>query len=350
MFGALVVFGFSGLAGLLYQVVWQRMLVIFAGSDVLSATIVVAAFMAGLGCGSLVGGWVADRVSARSSLILFAAAECAIALFGSISRPVFYDFLYARWGHLDIGLMPTAAILFAALLWPTFLMGASLPLLTRGMAATLGRAATTAGWLYTLNTFGAAVGALCGSWLLLPQIGLDGTLRVAAALNLACAVDHGSCGPFPRGRNAAGGANTRLAEFGDRRGNVLPDARLVRVSRWAMAYALAGFLGLSLEIVWFRILGVMLKSTSFTFGTLLGVYLLGLALGGAIGSVLAPMVKRPGLWFAVSQAAAGTYAALSLTSFVAGLEPSGVFAWFGSYFAQYRGRGHSGRPQRVGEP
>ena len=114
----------------------------------------------------------------------------------------------------------------------------------------------------------------------------------------------------------------------------MPDARLVRVSRWAMAYALAGFLGLSLEIVWFRILGVMLKSTSFTFGTLLGVYLLGLALGGAIGSVLAPMVKRPGLWFAVSQAAAGTYAALSLTLFVAGLEPSGVFGWFGSYFAQ----------------
>jgi len=80
---ALVIFFASGSAAMIYQVAWQRMLVIFSGADVHAATVVVAAFMAGLGCGSLAGGQVADRVSRRRSITLFAAAELAVAGFGS---------------------------------------------------------------------------------------------------------------------------------------------------------------------------------------------------------------------------------------------------------------------------
>src|SRR3982751_4321423 len=104
---ALLVYFSSGFAALLYQVVWQRTLVIFAGTDVHAATIVVAAFMAGLGCGSFAGGYVADRLSRRASLYAFAASELAIAGFGAISAALFYRVFYLRFGGLGLG--PAAA-------------------------------------------------------------------------------------------------------------------------------------------------------------------------------------------------------------------------------------------------
>ncbi len=133
MIPALVIFFASGAAAMIYQVAWQRMLVIFSGADVHAATVVVAAFMAGLGCGSLAGGQIADRVSRRRSIALFAAAELAVAGFGLFSDTLFYDVLYERAGRVDLGLGATAILLLFALLWPTCLMGASLPLLARGL-------------------------------------------------------------------------------------------------------------------------------------------------------------------------------------------------------------------------
>ena len=100
---------------------------------------------------------------------------------------LFYDVLYERLGHVQIGLGATALVLLFALLWPTFLMGASLPLLARGLTNDVRRAASTVGWLYGVNTLGAAAGAVGTTWLLLPQAGITGTVRVAALLNIACA-------------------------------------------------------------------------------------------------------------------------------------------------------------------
>ena len=79
----------SGFAGLVYQVVWQRLLTFITGTDSHSVTIIVAAFLAGLGLGSLVGGQVADRLSARARLWVFAGCELAIALFALVSVTLF---------------------------------------------------------------------------------------------------------------------------------------------------------------------------------------------------------------------------------------------------------------------
>jgi predicted membrane-bound spermidine synthase len=86
---SLAVFFVSGFAALLYQVVWQRLLAMFSGADVYSATLIVAAFMGGLGLGHVVGGHVADRISARASLLGFAAAELAIGAFGAFSATLY---------------------------------------------------------------------------------------------------------------------------------------------------------------------------------------------------------------------------------------------------------------------
>src|SRR5918993_4540317 len=97
---ALPAFFVSGFAALLYQVTWQRMLVIFSGADVYSATIVIAAFMGGLGCGSLAAGYLADRLSRFAALLSFAIAEASIAVFGFNSKRLFYDLLYGEYAEL----------------------------------------------------------------------------------------------------------------------------------------------------------------------------------------------------------------------------------------------------------
>ena len=91
------IFFLSGFSALLYQVVWQRILSLFSGGDVYSVTIIVAAFMGGLGIGNLVGGHVADRLSRKHNLFMFVVGQLAIAVFAILSKIFFYDILYLRF-------------------------------------------------------------------------------------------------------------------------------------------------------------------------------------------------------------------------------------------------------------
>jgi len=135
---AFIVFFISGFAALLYQVIWQRLLVFFSGADVYAVTLIVTTFMAGLGLGNLVGGYVADRFSRRTNLVMFIAAELAIMIFGLLSKGFFYDFLYTRHPELGQSSWLLWIVLFCSLLWPTFFMGVSLPLLAKALTAMSG--------------------------------------------------------------------------------------------------------------------------------------------------------------------------------------------------------------------
>ena len=178
----------SGVAALTYQIVWQRLLVLPLGADVYSMTLVVAAFMTGLGLGSLAGGHVADRLSPLRCVLLFIAAELAVAAFGLASRGIFYDWMYLRLGPVGLDPAVRAALVFATLLWPTFWMGVSLPVLSRAIAPQIGDAARRVGILYGLNTLGAAAGAFATTWLLFPRIGFDSSLSWAVVLNVSAAL------------------------------------------------------------------------------------------------------------------------------------------------------------------
>jgi spermidine synthase len=167
-------FFISGFAALAYQIVWQRLLVLPVGADVYATTLVVAAFMAGLGCGSLAGAHLADQLSPSRNLLAFVAAELAVGLFGLVSRGVFYDWAYLRLGMTAMHPMVTAGLVFFSLLWPTFWMGISLPLLARGVMRGIDGAARRVGLLYGLNTIGAAAGAFATTWILMPRTGLEG--------------------------------------------------------------------------------------------------------------------------------------------------------------------------------
>src|SRR5207248_10982958 len=128
LFFVLVLFLLSGFSALLYQVVWQRLLGCFTGVDVYSVTITVTAFMGGLGCGSLVGGHLADRVNASARLLIFCVAEAVIAAFALSSKAFYYDFLYLKCGALGSFPVLLPAILFVSLVCPTFCLWITLPI------------------------------------------------------------------------------------------------------------------------------------------------------------------------------------------------------------------------------
>jgi predicted membrane-bound spermidine synthase len=322
------VFFASGIAALLYQVIWQRLLALFSGADVFSVTLIVAAFMGGLGLGNLAGGHFADRASRATCLTLFAMAEGAIGGFALASRALYYDLLYGRLGALDLGLPALGAVLFGSVLWPTFFMGISLPLLARGLTPSLAHAARTVGSLYGWNTLGAAVGAAASTWILLRHFDLDTSLRIGAALNLACAA---AAWPLRARIGRDDPAATAPVESAPKHG---AEASGFGLSTWLVVYALAGAIALSLEIAWFRVLGVVLKSTSFTFGTLLAIYLLGTAGGSLAGARLAERSRRaPAQSFLALQTIGVAWALAGMLAVHALATPerwNGLFTHFGT--------------------
>ncbi len=179
------VFTLSGISALLYQLVWQRSLLTIYGSNVESVAMVVSAFMVGLGLGSLAGGEVSKRV--RIPLVLlFAAAELGIALYGLVSLDLF------RWvgdsTSVGAGALKIGALAFALIMVPTLLMGATLPMLVAWQVKSNGAVGRSVSWLYFVNTLGAAVGAFLAAFVFLRLFGQSGSVKLAAVINALAAV------------------------------------------------------------------------------------------------------------------------------------------------------------------
>jgi predicted membrane-bound spermidine synthase len=323
----------SGVAALVYQIVWQRLLTFFSGADVFSVTLIVAAFMAGLGCGNLAGGHLADRLSPRGRVLAFAAAEAGTAAFAIVSVPLVHGFFFVRLGPLALPLSVTTLLLFAVLLLPTFLMGLTLPLLSRVVTTSLGQAGRRIGALYGWNTLGAAVGALGTVWFGVRALGFAGTVHAAAALNLGCALAALTLA-LRHGESQEEGASPAGDARADQEAS---PATTLSLAGWLGIYALSGFIALSLEIVWFRLLGILLKSISFTFATLLGVFLCGLGAGALVGSRLAPRSRRPARVFFALQAGIPLYAGLSLALLVWAIGHLALLQWLSRSLAEFDG-------------
>jgi spermidine synthase len=171
----------SGFAALIYQIVWQRVLFAAFGVNIEAVTVVVTAFLAGLGCGSFLGGSFAGASSGRL-LLGFGALEIAIGLFGMISLPFF------RWiGDVTNGLasLPRGAVTTLIIMVPTTLMGATLPLLVSYLVRGNRNVGRSVGLLYFVNTAGSAVAAFVAVLFLLGNLGETRSTLVAASVNLA---------------------------------------------------------------------------------------------------------------------------------------------------------------------
>lgn len=170
----------SGAAALIYQVCWQRMLFEGFGVDIESVTVIVSAFMLGLGLGSLAGGELADRYP-RRLIVLFAVIELCTAAFGFCSPNLIHAAGRFAVNHslFEIGLLN-----FALLLVPTTLMGATLPILVAHAVRVYRNVGMSVGALYFANTLGAALGAAFTGFVALYYLGLTATIYMAALLNI----------------------------------------------------------------------------------------------------------------------------------------------------------------------
>jgi predicted membrane-bound spermidine synthase len=174
----------SGMAALIYQVAWQRVLFAAFGADLESVTIIVSAFMLGLGIGALAGGLAADRWP-RSRLSLFAASEAGIGIFG-ISSP--FLLFWAGQTFVNWPLYGIASVNFLLVLLPTMLMGATLPILIAHVTQRLAHVGAATGHLYALNTLGAALGSVAAGFWLFHHLTLNQSIWLAATVNLGAAV------------------------------------------------------------------------------------------------------------------------------------------------------------------
>ncbi len=177
-------FFLSGSAALIYQVAWQRMLLDCFGADIESVTIVVSAFMLGLGAGALCGGELADRMPLRA-LTLFSLIELSTGAFGYAS-PTLIHLVGSVAVHGSNAVI--AGAIFLLLLLPTTLMGATLPILVTHAVRLHGSGGFCVGTLYFANTLGAATGALLTGFLVLYYLGLSATVYGAATINVAVGV------------------------------------------------------------------------------------------------------------------------------------------------------------------
>lgn len=307
-----LIFLISGVAGLADEIVWFRMLTTVFGASAPAIAATTGAFMAGLAAGSaLAAKW---KPAPRQAAALYAVLECLIAACALAMPGVLQfsgelpDLVGSAAEQPLLRSLVRFATVFLLLLVPTAFMGATVPVMAatfRGCSHSEGRGFA---WLYGMNTFGAVLGALLTGFVLIPQLGLSGTIRFAAALNgLAAAASWLILRPLlPRREteNAAAAAESgeSAAEVAELSANTTAVAAGTNfASEWpamsAIAACVGGFVSLAAQHLWSRVLVFSfdrLKNTTYSFSAVLAVCLLGIATGALLWTFLSRRVSaRP---------------------------------------------------------
>ena len=278
--GVVACFFLSGATGLVYEVLWIRMLGLGFGHTGFAVTTVLTAFMAGLGLGSWIFGRLADR-QARP-LRLYGLLELGIGVF-CLLVPLLLPLVETLYRALAraLGLsfftfsLAQFALILVLFLPPTTLMGATLPILSRVFATDAGSLGRRVGLLYALNTFGAVVGTALAGYVLLPALGMRATLWLAAAVNLVI----GGLIVLADGRMTA---TVSAPDAPSSDAPVAPAGSAAPIV--ALGLAVAGAASMIYEVAWTRALSLVIGSSTYAFTAMLLAFLLGLALGSALFS------------------------------------------------------------------
>jgi spermidine synthase len=264
-----LLFFLSGFPALIYQIVWQRTLFGIFGVNILSVTVVVSAFMLGLGLGSLAGGRLSNKPAAPL-LLLFGAMELGIAVYGVISLRLFH---WVAAFTAGAPALETGVISFSLVLVPTVLMGATLPLLVAHLVKLSGNVGRSVGILYFLNTLGSAVACFVVALFTMRRLGMSRSVAVAAALNtlvgLTVIVMHFRW-PGP------------AAAVTEQRTETPKSALTLSFSVALILAGLTGFISLCYEIVWVRVYSFVTGGDPKTLAFVLGTFLVGIAFGSVL--------------------------------------------------------------------
>lgn len=270
----LIIFAASGLAGLIYESVWAQYLKLFLGHAAYAQTMVLCVFMGGLALGA----WLAARYSQEIAypLLVYAAVEMLIGVAGLLFHGVFtsaVEFHYQRLLPLTTDSLATTAIkgvLALLLIGPqTVLLGATFPLMTAGVLRAVPESSGhKIALLYFSNSIGAAIGVLVSAFVLIPWSGLPGTMLSAGIINVAVAL---GVWLIVRSGGMKAGIGVEHVSTSSGRG----------LAPWVLL-ATAAFTGMAsfvYEVVWIRMLSLVLGASTHSFELMLSAFITGLALG-----------------------------------------------------------------------
>ncbi len=284
----LILFAGSGCSALIYEIVWYQFLQLAVGSTAVSLGILLATFMGGLCIGSIALPRVLPWLPRfwRHPLRTYAGIELAIGLFGGLELAIIplVEHVYVAGAQSGLsGMLLRGLVCAISLLPPTILMGASLPAIVRGFEATP-HGVSRWSLLYGGNTAGAVFGCLLAGFYLLRLYDIKVATFVAVAINLAVAAI--SLGLAQRTK-LTGEEPVGVLE------SAIPTDDRQPPARWPIyvAIALSGACALGAEVVWTRLMGLMLGATVYAFSIILAVFLIGLALGTAAASRLVHQVN-----------------------------------------------------------
>jgi len=280
-------FFLSGMGSLALEVVWTRQMRLVFGSTTLAASTILVAYMLGLGLGGLIGGRVASRL--KDGVRTYGWIEIAIGLYALavpwllLQLPELNRSLLAGMDFWTAALC-RFAIALVLLLLPTALMGATLPIVVAALVRRDPRVGASTGLLYGLNTLGAVAGVFLATFVFFPLLGLTWTNWFGALLDvavgvLALLVVAPQVRAWPSVAAPAPAPATGGAAAVRRPANGAPVVPLVVTLG---VYATVGFSALLYEVAWTRALAVVLGSSIYAFSSMLGSFLLGIALGSLL--------------------------------------------------------------------
>ncbi len=292
----LLLFFASGISGLIYEVVWLRIVSRIVGVTTYATAITLAGFMAGLALGSFAFGKLADKRS--DQLRIFALLQISAAFFAVItpllltSSIPLYKYVYDASNHNELMMMITRTLVpFICLLAPTMLMGGTLPMLTSYVVGKEGLFGRNFSLLYGLNTLGAVAGVIVSGFVTIGSIGEWNTIFIGVLINLivgcvAYLLHSRTTGPAEAGKVVED-------RFGARAGGVIsayPDS--IRKIVLA-AILISGFTALAYEVIWTRQLILFLKTSTYAFSAMLAVFLTGIAVGSIVINKSIDKFKNP---------------------------------------------------------
>jgi spermidine synthase len=275
---ALFCFFFSGAAGLIYEVVWTRMLTQIFGNTTYAIATVLAAFMAGLALGSYLFGQIADR--RKNDFLLYGILEAGVGIYGfvvpllfKLGQKIYIPLFSLNDAYPLLFNMLLFFLSFFLLVLPTLLMGATLPVLSRFFVSSFTHLGRRVGDLYATNTMGAVLGCGFAGYYLIPTLGMRATVYVAATINILIAVMIFIVDllRLKEARPFVEGAETQPVEAGSRPSSL----------GWILlfGFGLSGFSALVYENAWTRALTLVIGSSVYSFTTMLVTFLVGLARG-----------------------------------------------------------------------
>ena len=297
----LIMFVGSGCAALIYEVVWFQLLELVIGSSTVSLGILLGTFMGGMCLGSLLFPRIVSR--RLHPLRVYALMELSIGVIGLIllfGMPLINSVYIAWAGSGFLGMLLRGLIAGICLLPPTFLMGATLPAISRWVETTP-RGISWLGFFYGGNIGGAVIGSLLAGFYLMRVYDISITTFVAVGLNVAVSLVSLGLSKSTSYTSADEGSEAAVA-----------------TAAWPiyLSIALSGLTALASEVLWTRTLSLLYGATVYTFSLILAVFLVGLGIGSTLGSALSQQMKRPRValaWCQLLLCAAMGWAAYMLT-------------------------------------